>query len=140
VDLYDYNFGQDMKALTKGLAEASGLADDQSGKKPVEAATANMKVWVERHKEARTADNDGNYQLALDRVIGSADKKPTGECFDGVDKNLKFALTHEESEFQRAAGNGLGAMTGLPLGAAVLAVLAAAGAVFGVGRRLSEYR
>jgi hypothetical protein len=140
VDLYDYNFDQDMKALTKGLAVAADLADDPSGEKPVQAATANMKVWKARHQEARTADNDGNYQLALDRVIGSADKKPTGECFDGVDTNLKSALTHEESEFQRAAGNGLGAMTGLPVGASVLAVLAAAGAVFGVGRRLSEYR
>lgn len=140
VDLYDYNFGQDMKALTNGLAMAADLANDQSGEKPVQAATANMKVWKLRHQEARTADDDGKYQLALDRVIGSADKKPTGDCFDGVDRNLNLALTHEESEFRQAAGNGLGAMTGLPVGAAVLAVLAAAGAVFGIGRRLSEYR
>ncbi|MET7988543.1 hypothetical protein [Streptomyces sp. NPDC005281] len=139
-DLYDYNFDQDMKTLTQGLAVAARLADDRSGEKPVQAATANMKVWKQRHAEARRADNDGEYQLALDRVIGSPDKKPTGECFDGVDKNLGIALTHEESEFQRAAGDGLGAMTGLPAGAAVLGVLAAAGAVLGIGRRLSEYR
>jgi hypothetical protein len=31
-------------------------------------------------------------------------------------------------------------MTGLTVGAAVLAVLGAAGAVLGIGRRLSEYR
>ena len=31
-------------------------------------------------------------------------------------------------------------MNGLVVGAAVLAVLAAAGAVLGIGRRLSEYR
>jgi hypothetical protein len=31
-------------------------------------------------------------------------------------------------------------MTGLPLGAGVLAVLGTSGAVFGIGRRLSEYR
>ncbi|MGW3667698.1 hypothetical protein [Streptomyces sp. NPDC005141] len=140
VDLYDYNFDQDMKTLTKGLAVAADLADDQSGEKPVKAATSNMKVWKLRHQDARKADDDGKYQLALDRVIGSADKEPTGQCFDGVDQNLTLALTHEESEFQRAASDGLGAMTGLPAGAAVLAVLAAAGAVLGIGRRLSEYR
>ncbi|MFI0962180.1 hypothetical protein ACH4S8_12365 [Streptomyces sp. NPDC021080] len=139
-DLYDYNFRTDMKTLTKGLAVAAGLADDSSGKKPVQAATAGMEVWKQRHKEARKADDAGDYQLALDRVIGSPDKKPTGECFDVVDKNLGIALTHEQDEFQRAAGDGLGAMTGLPAGAAVLAVLAAAGAVLGIGRRLSEYR
>ncbi|MFF8530698.1 hypothetical protein ACF07B_01670 [Streptomyces sp. NPDC015532] len=140
VDLYDYDFDRDMKALTQGLAEAADLADDRSGEKPVQVATASMKVWVQRHAEAREADNNGEYQLALDRVIGSADKKPTGECFDAVDENLKDALTHEQSEFQQAANNGLGAMTGLPVGAAVLAVLAGAGAVLGIGRRLSEYR
>ncbi|MFE2301840.1 hypothetical protein ACFXAW_27065 [Streptomyces sp. NPDC059445] len=140
VDLYDYSFDLDMKRLTDRLAAAAGLANDSSGERPVEAATANMKVWKQRHAEAREADNNGEYQVALDRVIGSPDKKPTGECFDGVDKNLGIALTHEQDEFQRAAGDGLGAMTGLPVGAAVLAVLAAAGAVLGIGRRLSEYR
>ncbi|MFH8390870.1 hypothetical protein [Streptomyces sp. NPDC018036] len=140
VDLYDYNFDHDMKALTQHLADAAGLADDSAGKKPVQGATANMEVWKHRHAEARRADDDGKYQLALDRVIGSADKKPTRVCFDGVDSNLRDALTHEQDEFQRAAGDGLGAMTGLPVGAAVLGVLAAAGAVLGIGRRLSEYR
>ncbi|MFE1285293.1 hypothetical protein [Streptomyces sp. NPDC058751] len=140
VDLYDYDFERDMKALTGRLAAAADLANDRSGEKPVQDANAAMEVWKQRHAEAREADNDGDYQLALDRVIGSADKKPTGECFDVVDENLTLALTHEENEFQQAAENGLGAMTGLPVGAAVLAVLAAAGAVFGIGRRLSEYR
>lgn len=140
VDLYDYDFDRDMKKLTQRLAAAADLANDRSGEQPVEAATANMEVWKQRHAKAREADNNGEYQVALDRVIGSPDKKPTGACFDGVDKNLRLALTHEQNEFQRAAGDGLGAMTGLPVGAAVLAVLAAAGAVLGVGRRLSEYR
>jgi hypothetical protein len=140
VDLYDYDFQQDMKTLTKGLALAEGLADDTAGKKPVEAATGNMKVWKSRHQEARTADDSGDYQGALNKVIGSAADKPTGECFDGVDTNLAAALTHEESEFKQAAGNGRDAMSGLPAGAAVLAALAAAGALLGIGRRLSEYR
>ncbi|MEU0818129.1 hypothetical protein ABZ358_27960 [Streptomyces mirabilis] len=140
MDLYDYDFQQDMKTLTKGLAMAEGLADDTAGKKPVEAATANMKVWKSRHQEARTADDSGDYQGALNKVIGSAADKPTGECFDGVDTNLAAALTHEETEFKQAAGNGRDAMSGLPAGAGVLAALAAAGALLGIGRRLSEYR
>lgn len=140
VDLYDYDFQQDMKTLTKGLAVAEGLADDTAGTKPVEAATANMKEWKSRHQEARAADDAGDYQGALDKVIGAKADKPTGECFDSVDANLETALGHEESEFKQAAGNGRDAMSGLPAGAAVLAVLAAAGALLGIGRRLSEYR
>ena len=137
-DAYDYAFDKDMDTLGKGLAEASKLADDSSGKKPVTAAEGNMKVWKERHTAAREQDDIGNYEEALKRVIGG--KGATGECFDSVDTNLSAALTHEEAEFQRSADDGLGAMTGLSVGAAVLAVLGAAGAVLGIGRRLSEYR
>ncbi|MEV5477710.1 hypothetical protein ACWDWS_20880 [Streptomyces sp. NPDC003328] len=139
-DAYDYAFQQDMKTLSAGLAKAVTLADDQTGRAPVTAATGNMKVWQQRHKQARTADDDGNYQAALNKIIGSAADQPTGECFDSVDANLAKALGHEEGEFQHRAGDGRNAIAGLPVGAAVLAVLAASGALLGIGRRLSEYR
>jgi hypothetical protein len=61
-------------------------------------------------------------------------------CFDNVDKALAAALAHEQTEFKQAASDGRDSLTGLPTGAAVLAVLGAAGAVLGIGRRLSEYR
>ncbi|WP_151481478.1 hypothetical protein [Streptomyces albicerus] len=140
VDVYDTDYELQMEALTTKLAAAEDLADDSAGVKPVEAAAANMKVWKERHKEARAEDTSGDYQGALDKVIGSEEDKPTGECFDNVDAALETALKHERTEFELAAGDGRGAMNGLSVGAAVLAVLAAAGAVLGIGRRLSEYR
>jgi hypothetical protein len=99
-----------------------------------------MDVWQDRHRQARDADDAGDYQAALDKVIGTKSDEPTGECFDSVDHNLQTAIAHEEREFARAAGDGRDAMTGLAAGAAVLALLGAAGAVLGIGRRLSEYR
>ncbi|SER83248.1 hypothetical protein SAMN04487983_102338 [Streptomyces sp. yr375] len=138
LDKYDHDFGTDMSALGKGLTLAAKLADDQSGGKPVAAAESNMAEWKKRHTTARAQDDNGNYEQALALVIGGKDA--TGACFDNVDANLADALDHEQAEFQRAAGDGLGAMTGLAVGAAVLAVLGAAGAVLGIGRRLSEYR
>ncbi|MER6715753.1 hypothetical protein [Streptomyces sp. NPDC000877] len=137
-DAYDYDFGTDIKALARHLATAGKLADDTSGEQPVTAAVGNMKEWQKRHSAAREQDEHGNYQQALDMVIGP--KGATGECFDSVDKNLHTALVHEEAEFKRAADDGRDALTGLAAGAAVLAVLGAAGAVLGIGRRLSEYR
>ncbi|MFF0199404.1 hypothetical protein [Streptomyces sp. NPDC005017] len=139
-DKFDVAFKDSMKDLAAGLAAAGDLADDAAGREPVESAGGNMKVWQERHKEARDADDSGDYQTALDRIIGAKADKPTGECFDSVDHNLDVALKHEQGEFRQAAGDGLGAMTGLTVGAAVLAVLGAAGALLGIGRRLSEYR
>ncbi|MFJ9863419.1 hypothetical protein [Streptomyces sp. NPDC101165] len=137
-DAYYYDFDKDMTVLGKGLTEADRLADDRTGTEPVKAAEGNMAVWKKRHTSARTEDENGNFQQALDMVIGG--KGATGECFDSVDRNLALAIDHEQAEFQQAAGDGRDAMTGLPIGAAVLAVLGAAGAVAGIGRRLSEYR
>ncbi|MFE1458126.1 hypothetical protein ACFW7K_25345 [Streptomyces sp. NPDC058735] len=137
-DAYDYDFGRDIEALGRHLAVAGALADDAAGEKPVTTAVGNMKEWRKRHAAAREKDENGDYQRALDLVIGS--RNATGECFDSVDANLRTALAHEETEFQRAAGDGRDALTGLPAGATGLAVLGAAGALLGIGRRLSEYR
>ncbi|MFJ5773423.1 hypothetical protein [Streptomyces sp. NPDC093094] len=139
-DKFDVAFEESMEDLADGLAAAGGLADDTAGAEPVEAAGGSMKEWRTRHEEARDADDAGDYQTALDRIIGAAADKPTGECFDAVDHNLDVALRHEQREFRQAADGGRAAMTGLTVGAAVLAVLGAAGALLGIGRRLSEYR
>ncbi|MFK0105128.1 hypothetical protein [Streptomyces sp. NPDC091217] len=137
-DTYYYHFDQEMAALGDGLAQAAKLADAPADSKPVVAAEGNMKVWKQRHSAARQADENGDYQTALDEVIGTKDA--TAECFKSVDDNLNTALTLEKHEFQQRATDGRDAMTGLPIGAAMLGVAAASGALFGIGRRLSEYR
>ncbi|WSL18630.1 hypothetical protein OG302_27000 [Streptomyces sp. NBC_01283] len=142
-DKFDVAYQDQMNKLSspKGLlAQAAAIADDSSGRNPVESAAKNVSAWKDRHKTARDSDDAGDYKGALAKVVGDKSDEPTGECFDNVDDALEVALKHERSEFEQAAGDGKGAMTGLPVGAAVLAVLAAAGAVLGVGRRLSEYR
>ncbi|MFH8606425.1 hypothetical protein ACH4D5_02880 [Streptomyces sp. NPDC018029] len=143
-DKFDVAYRAQMKQLGGAdsglLGRAAELADDDAGKNPVAEAAENVGVWKDRHKVARSSDDSGDYQGALDKVIGAKADKPTGECFDNVDAALDRALAHEQREFQRAAQDGRGAMSGLAVGAAVLAVLGAAGAVLGIGRRLSEYR
>lgn len=147
MDKFDLQFDVNMATLKQRLADAESLADDDSGEKPLKAAGAGMKEWLDRHGSARAADDQGDYQCALDQVIGGKSTpacrngdKPTGECFEEVDRNLDVASEYEKNEFRLAAQGGRDAMLGLPVGAAVLAVLGAAGAVLGIGRRLSEYR
>ncbi|MFE1954025.1 MULTISPECIES: hypothetical protein [Streptomyces] len=139
-DKYDVDFQKQMDLLGGRLKEAASLADDASGRTPVGTANSGMKEWLKRHEDARAQDDSGNYQGALDKIIGSKQEKPTGECFDQVDQSLDKALAHEQEQFDTYAGDGRDAMTGLVVGSAVLAVLAAAAAVLGIGRRLSEYR
>ncbi|WP_229925083.1 hypothetical protein [Streptomyces sulfonofaciens] len=153
VDEFDYEFKQQMAQLGGAdgsgglLGRAASLADDRAGKDPVTRAMASVREWQARHKDARDMDNAGDYDGAKKKVIGDPEKQSagedqqsTGDSFDAVDRQLGRALEHEQLEFSRAAQDGRDAMSGLPAGAAVLAVLGAAGGVLGIGRRLSEYR
>ncbi|WP_443080595.1 hypothetical protein [Streptomyces sp. PTD5-9] len=137
-DKYETDFAAGMKALEDGLARARELADDAGGKEPVASAAEAVSEWRERHRAARATDDGGDYDGALKQIIGPG--KSTGESFDRVDDALARALAHEQDQFTAAAGDGLGALARLPVGAAVLAVLGAAAAVVGIGRRLAEYR
>lgn len=138
--------GQDPKGVGGEMAQALALADDEAGRAPVNDAIKGVKAWRGRHTTARASDDQGNYVDAVAQVIGGKNQQgevvtaTTGQCFDVVDASLRKAVDHEQQEFVQAANDGRGALTALPAGAALLAVLAAAGAALGIGRRLSEYR
>ncbi|MFC8170567.1 hypothetical protein [Streptomyces sp. NPDC057325] len=137
-DKYEAEYAASMRALTKALASARRLADDEAGRGPVDESAARAGEWQRRHGDARAKDDAGDYEGALDRIVGA--KESTGQSFDQVDAALERALGHDQAEFTRSAGDARDALTALPPGAAVLAILGAAGAVLGVNRRLSEYR
>jgi hypothetical protein len=138
-DAYAVGYDTQIAKLAGSLTKAGSLADDAAGRKPVKDADGYMQAWKDRHTVAQRKNDQGDYQQARDKVIGVG-KDPTSVCFDNVDAALQKALTHEDDEFRQAARGGRDALDGLPYGAAVLAVLGAAGAVLGIGRRLSEYR
>lgn len=126
------------RAESGRLDDALALADDTAGSAPVRDAKDAVGVWQKRHKHVRAQDDNGDYEAAVRDVIGPTGS--TGESFDSVEAGLEKARQHEQAEFEQAAGDGRSALTGLAVGAGVLAVLGAAAAVLGIGRRLSEYR
>lgn len=130
--------GPDPAGVGGVLAQARTLADDTAGRAPVDTAIKAVQTWRARHAPERRSDDGGNYATAVADVIGGKDS--TGQSFDTVDTSLGQAVAHEQQEFQKAADSGRSALAMLPYGAAVLALLGAAGAVLGVGRRLAEYR
>ncbi|MFJ9826059.1 hypothetical protein ACIRSU_17045 [Streptomyces sp. NPDC101160] len=137
-DKYEADYSSSIAGLSTALKAAGRLADDDAGRGPLTEATARAEEWRGRHRQARELDDAGDFTGAMNRIIGTTES--TGQSFDQVDAALGRALAHEQDEFTRAADGGRNALTGLPLGAAVLGVLAAACAVLGVNRRLSEYR
>ncbi|WP_244258486.1 hypothetical protein [Streptomyces sp. Tu 2975] len=137
-DKYETDYTAGMNRLGEQLHQAQRLADDSAGRDPVDAAVTAVSEWQERHKDVTRTDRAGDYDGVVRKVVGA--KGSTGESFDTVDAALEKALAHEQREFTAAAKDARGALSGLPLGAAVLGVLGAAGAVLGINRRLSEYR
>ncbi|MFC9031495.1 hypothetical protein [Streptomyces arboris] len=137
-DQYETDYTTGMKALRAQLKEAERLADDESGSAPVAKAAKSVTEWQDRHRKARATDDQGDYDGALEQIIGAKDS--TGQSFQQVDTALRTALAHEQGEFTAAAEDGRGALRGLPTGAAALAVLGAVAAILGINRRLSEYR
>nr|WP_306329594.1 hypothetical protein [Streptomyces venezuelae] len=137
-DRYEAEYASSMDTLTESLASARERADDDAGRAPVDEAAARTSEWQTRHKDARAKDEAGDFDGALGRIVGA--KETTGQSFDQVDAALERALAHEQAEFTRSAGDARDALTALPLGAAALGILGAAGAVLGINRRLSEYR
>ncbi|MFI9718209.1 hypothetical protein ACIHFE_00915 [Streptomyces sp. NPDC052396] len=147
-DAYEESYRLNMRQLAGdpaasapvgGLLErARTLADGRGGRDPVSRAVGFAQQWRQRHQQERAVDDGGDYAKALPMVIG--DRDSTGESFDRVDAQLQQALDHEQGEFRHSADDGRGALTGLAVGAAALALLGALGVVLGIGRRLSEYR
>ncbi|WP_443076232.1 hypothetical protein [Streptomyces sp. NBC_01716] len=137
-DQYETDHLSDMKSLGTALEDARKLADDEAGARPVGQARTAATEWQKRHKSANDTDKAGDYEGALAKVIG--DKDSTGQSFDQVDKALAKAIEHEQKEFTDSAEGGRDALTGLAIGAVVLALLGAVGAILGINRRLSEYR
>ncbi|MGW4029086.1 hypothetical protein ACWEFL_07150 [Streptomyces sp. NPDC004838] len=141
-DKYETEFGENMRDLGENLSQARRIADDGEDEDggPLQIAITGVADWRERHQEASATDKSGDYDGALDKVIGPHPEGSTGESFDQVDAALEKALAREQRQFTRAAEDGRSALSGLPAGAAALGVLGALGAVLGVNRRLSEYR
>lgn len=137
-DQYEVDHQNSMRKLGEGLAKAERLADDDAGRLPVDKAMDAATEWQKRHKSANDTDKAGEYDSAVEKVIG--EKASTGESFNLVDDALEKAITHEQREFTDSAKAGRGALFGLVIGALVLGLLGAVCAILGINRRLSEYR
>ena len=78
----------------------SGLADDDSGRGAGRRGRrGNMTEWKERHAAAREQDENGDYQQALDRVIGAEGQRRASASTRST-TSLATALAHEQARVQ----------------------------------------
>lgn len=122
-----------------GLLAAAAADADADATASIDAIRTAAEEWQAAHAAVRELDDDGAYQEAVASAVGT-DADSSGSRFDQLDAALARAVEAERAAFADAAGSASGALFGLAGGPAVLALVAAAGAVAGLGRRIGEYR
>ncbi|WP_158884609.1 hypothetical protein [Amycolatopsis anabasis] len=122
------------------LGEAKGLVAGQAGARHVEAAVADADAWLRAHAEVRKRDDSGDYDDAVKLAIDMKSPDSAAAAFARLDKNLVEAIDVGRQGFLDETRGADRALTLLPAGVAVLAVVAAAGATMGIRERLREYR
>jgi hypothetical protein len=95
--------------------------------------------WRVAHVALRALDDGGRFPEAVASATG-ADAQGSGVTFEALDAALGSATDSQRAAFADDAAVARAALAPLPAVSAVLGVLAAVGIVFGIGRRLAEYR
>ncbi|BFV56892.1 hypothetical protein KCMC57_up19960 [Kitasatospora sp. CMC57] len=128
----------DGRTRTDGGSLAGALVDAPTdARAALEQARKLFPGWDAKHQAAEQGDD---YAAALKAVIGPGGTDTSEAVFTALDQQLGKAAAAELTAFERSAHGVGGGLTGLAVGAAVLALLAAAGVAVGLGRRLAEYR
>ena len=122
-----------------GLLAAAAYVADPASDERIAAVRTAAEEWVSAHRRVRELDDGGRYQDAVAAATG-IDPGTSRTEFGRLDARLGIAIRAERDEFSAAAGAADAALTGLAVGPAVLALLAAGAAVAGIGQRMGEYR
>jgi hypothetical protein len=119
------------------LAAADGGAPGSADR--LTAIAVAVGDWQAAHRRVRELDDGGRYADAVVSVVTTT-PGGSGAGFERLDGLLADAIGAERTAFAAAADSAAGALTGLAVGPALLALLAAAAVAGGLGRRIGEYR
>ncbi|GAA1254636.1 hypothetical protein GCM10009665_51580 [Kitasatospora nipponensis] len=137
-DAYANQWNDNVKADTGALATAAQLAPPGAAAS-IHAAQDQLGVWTHRHDGAVRDNTAGDYQGAVNSTVGNGDSS-SQPAFEATDRDLAKAAEVERAAFASAAGTGRDATGTVAWAAGLLALLAAAGLLRGIGQRLAEYR
>jgi hypothetical protein len=147
-DQNEVDFQAQRKALGPGsgtlLTIAERAAEGSPGAARAAAAAQAAPTWFAQHQLVRDADNGdsagvaggGTHQEAVSMVVsGSA-----GKAFQALSADLGDAIMADNAAFATHASSGQGAFAGLEPGVIAVTLAIVAALVWGLSRRLVEYR
>lgn len=144
-------YEQDWKQLSTRLAgpdgkggllgEARGRAEEGTpGAGHIEAATQNVAAWFKAHAMVTKDNQAGKYAEAVKQVVDASTPTGSATAFIKVDSDLRSAINAGRQAFFDDATNASRALILLPIGWALIGVIAALGVAVGIRERLREYR
>ena len=127
------SYQQDFEAQAKALGPGPGSLLTATGSSE---AVAQAQAWYQAHKALRKQDDAGNHATA----VTSAQTGAAAQAFGKLSATLSEGITTHQATFDSSARSGRDAFTGLAIGMVVAALVMVAGCVWGLTRRLAEYR
>jgi hypothetical protein len=136
---FEQNFQLVRGELGPGRGSLLSAAAGSPGAAQVAAAQRDAQAWYVANEKVYQLDVAANYAAETQLVLG-AGPGSSAAGFDKLEADLGGAITADQVAFQSSASAGAGTFDGLEAGVLLAALLMAAGCVWGLNRRLEEYR
>jgi hypothetical protein len=132
-DSYQQDFLAEQKLLGPGPGTLLAAVTAPAG---AVSAGADAKAWYSAHVALRALDDNGNHAAAVQSALSGA----AATQFAKLSTALSNGITADQAVFATSARSGQSAFTGLALGMAGGTLIMIAACVWGLSRRLGEYR
>jgi hypothetical protein len=138
----DANFQQNFRAAqsrVNTLLPSAAAQSSTEGARQISAAMSAATSWFTVNREAQALDAVFDYGAETRLEIGSG-PGTAGTLFSQLETDLGAAISTDQGVFAANAAAGADAFTGLEAAIIVLTLVMAVGCVWGLSRRIAEYR
>jgi hypothetical protein len=143
----DATFQQDFLAMRRQLGpgpgtlltNATAASSGSPGARWAAAAGRDEQAWYAVNEQVYRLDSAAHYAAETQLVIGTGPGN-SAAGFSRVENDLSRAIAADQVIFHASATAGQGDFSGLGAGIVVAALVMAVGCVWGISRRLAEYR
>jgi hypothetical protein len=134
----DDSYQKDYLAQQKLLGPGPGtlLAAVQAGGGPGSDVAAQARAWYQAHAALRAKDDAGSHSAAVQSALNG----DAATSFARLSTTLSQGINDHQAVFAASARSGRDAFTGLAVGMIVASLVMVGGCVWGLSRRLAEYR
>jgi hypothetical protein len=130
-DAFQQDFASEQKLLGPGTGTLLAAVESPPG-----AVSADAQGWYRAHTLLRGLDDNGNHPAAVKSALTGA----AASQFSRLSEALGNGITAGQTAFASSARSGRQAFTGLAIGMIVASLVMVTGCVWGLNRRLAEYR